>query len=589
MTKGKPLADFEIKINGNEAPLLLRDDIRQIIVETSLHAPGMFELHVFDHVERQRVEWLDAGGSGEVPQFEVGVRVLIAAQPVPVEGQDDAATGPITLIEGEVTTIEADFAESGRVMLIVRGYDKSHRLHRGRKSATFVNMTDSEIADKVGRAAGLRVQAQATKAVHDYVLQFNQTDMEFLQARARRVGYDLAMDDKDMLVFGSPPPANTPGRVKALPKSQAGTQTEMTWGKDLHRFHVKIGSSRQASAVAVRGWNANTRQMVEAVYEPPDDAGHGSSQLKQDLKSARKDFGEPAEGVVVRRPVTQAQDAEAMAASLGRDMLEEFVEASGVCAGNPLVRAGAAVRVAGVGARLSGTYRVTSATHTYRQDEEYVTEFAISSRNTDSFTALLRDGDAFAGDAAGAGDGRIFGVVDGVVTNINDKDKLGRVKVTFPWMGDAPAIESAWCRVAAPMAGPGRGWMTLPEINDEVLIAFEHGDPAMPYVLGGLWNNRDKPPVGDAVATAGDKVNLRVWRSRSGHMLIFDDTDGKEKVTLRDKNANRIEIDSKSDALLVDVSGDLAIKCKAFSLDASANCTLKGKKFDFNNGDLEIG
>jgi uncharacterized protein involved in type VI secretion and phage assembly len=120
-----------------------------------------------------------------------------------------------------------------------------------------------------------------------------------------------------------------------------------------------------------------------------------------------------------------------------------------------------------------------------------------------------------------AHDGRVFGVVVGVVTNNQDPDKLGRVKVRFPWLSQDD--ESYWARIAVLMAGNNRGAWFLPEVDDEVLVAFEHGDVRMPYVLGALWNGVDAPPRDNS----DGKNNQRVIRSRSGHELVFnDDSDG---------------------------------------------------------------
>ena len=126
--------------------------------------------------------------------------------------------------------------------------------------------------------------------------------------------------------------------------------------------------------------------------------------------------------------------------------------------------------------------------------------------------------------------GRITGVAVGVVTNNQDPDGLGRVKVRFPWLSDAD--ESQWARIAAPMAGKDRGVYFLPEVDDEVLVAFEHGDPRFPCVIGALWNGKDAPP-----ATNSDgKNNVRVIKSRSGHIIRLNDEDGKEMIEIIDKS-----------------------------------------------------
>src|SRR5205085_2988322 len=127
----------------------------------------------------------------------------------------------------------------------------------------------------------------------------------------------------------------------------------------------------------------------------------------------------------------------------------------------------------------------------------------------------------------------ISGVVVGVVTNNqDDPDGLGRVKVKFPWLSNDE--ESFWARVAVPMAGKERGFYFLPEVEDEVLVAFEHGDPRFPYVLGSLWNGQDKPPEKN-----DGKNNVRVIKSRSGHVIRLNDEDGKEKIESIDKSGKK--------------------------------------------------
>jgi uncharacterized protein involved in type VI secretion and phage assembly len=126
--------------------------------------------------------------------------------------------------------------------------------------------------------------------------------------------------------------------------------------------------------------------------------------------------------------------------------------------------------------------------------------------------------------------GRFFGVTVGVVTDNRDPDDLGRVKVKFPWLSDRD--ESNWARVVAPMAGKGRGAFFLPEPDDEVLVAFEHGRAEFPYVLGGLWNGLDKAPE----SNTDGKNNHRTIKSRAGMVLRFDDTPGAEKIEILDKD-----------------------------------------------------
>lgn len=151
-------------------------------------------------------------------------------------------------------------------------------------------------------------------------------------------------------------------------------------------------------------------------------------------------------------------------------------------------------------------------------------------------------------------DGRFPGVAIGIVTNNRDPDGLGRVKVTLPWLADD--AETDWARVAVPMAGAGRGFSFLPEVDDEVLVAFEHGNPEVCYVVGALWNGKDRPPV-----TNGDGRNdTRAITSRSGHVIRLTDTDGDEAVEIVDKSAkNAIVISTKDNRITITAEADVVI------------------------------
>ncbi len=182
---------------------------------------------------------------------------------------------------------------------------------------------------------------------------------------------------------------------------------------------------------------------------------------------------------------------------------------------------------------------------------------------------------------------RIYGVTIGVVTNNKDPEKLGRVKVKFPWLSEKD--ESNWARVVTAMAGKDYGLFMLPEPDDEVLVMFEQGDPRFPYVLGALWNEKRKP-----LATNGDgKNNHRLLKSRSGHTILLDDTAGEEKIVIQDKTKkNEISIDSKTNLITItgekdfaietkgnislkSSGGNVEIECKTFSVKAEQACELK--------------
>ena len=167
--------------------------------------------------------------------------------------------------------------------------------------------------------------------------------------------------------------------------------------------------------------------------------------------------------------------------------------------------------------------------------------------------------------------GQMPGLVEAIVIDNVDPDELGRVKLKFPILPDAP--ESTWARLVMPMAGKERGWMTIPEIDDEVLVAFVHGDFNHAMVIGSLYNGVDTPPY----ANEDKENNLRVFQSRSGHRLTFDDTAGAERIELISHNEEiRIIWDSAEKVLsvysgkdiIIEAKETISMKCKDFILEA---------------------
>jgi uncharacterized protein involved in type VI secretion and phage assembly len=209
---------------------------------------------------------------------------------------------------------------------------------------------------------------------------------------------------------------------------------------------------------------------------------------------------------------------------------------------------------------------------------------------------------------------RVYGVAAGIVTNNQDPDGLGRVKIRFPWLSDEN--ETGWVRIATLMAGGQRGSFFLPEVGDEVLVAFEHGDINHPYVIGSLWNGTDNPPE----TNSDGKNNIRKIKSRSGHEIVFDDNDeqstekleiktngghtivlddssgqeqvgiqskaghkvvlndasGQEKIEIVDKSgSNKIVIDSMQNAINIESGMQLKIKANIVEIEGTTSLTLK--------------
>jgi uncharacterized protein involved in type VI secretion and phage assembly len=195
----------------------------------------------------------------------------------------------------------------------------------------------------------------------------------------------------------------------------------------------------------------------------------------------------------------------------------------------------------------------------------------------DNLFAMLQK----AQESASTADSKMFGVEIGIVTNVQDADQLGRVKVCFPRLPGKP--ESDWVRVVQPAAGAGRGFYWIPEVNDEVLVAFERGEAHRPYVVGALWNGKDKPMKNSYTADN----TTRMIQTKSGHQIILDDKKGAEKIVIADKSGNRtMTFDVKNKKFLIEAKeGDVEIHAEKKIILECEDLEIKTKK----TGKIDIG
>lgn len=181
--------------------------------------------------------------------------------------------------------------------------------------------------------------------------------------------------------------------------------------------------------------------------------------------------------------------------------------------------------------------------------------------------------------------GRWYGVYPAIVTAVkSDPDGLGRVKLTLPWVPDTGTEKyEAWARIATLMGGNNRGTWFIPDTGDEVLVAFEGGDPRRPFVLGGLWNGKDKPPES---MDGGGKNFKKVIRSRNGVKVTLDDTDGKETMTLETPGGNKMSLADGPGVIEIKDSNGNSIKLSSsgITIQASAKVTISASTVDVSAG-----
>lgn len=511
-----------VKVDGVYLTTGIIQQLVELTVDTSFDVPDMFVMRFQD----EEFELIDG------TNFDLGKKVEV--------GFVDNLDQEVIIMEGEITGLEPQYDED-LTYLTVRGYDKRHRLTLGTKIRVFLKQTDSDMVRKIAGEAGIPVDIEATSDRHDYVCQHDQTDYEFIQERARLNGYEVGFKG-DKLTFKKPVTNQSSITLKR--------------GNELRTFTPRLSAANQVQSVVVKGWDPVTKK--EVVGEASSSASNPTIGFgKNGGQAARTAFGvSGAKYIEVRYNVNQAQ-AQALAKSLLNDINAGFVEAEGMAFGDPSLKAGSKVKLEKLGARFSGTYVVTSATHTFTKDG-YDTWFRIEGSQPKLMADIVQ----------GQPDNRVFsqwqGVVPAVVTNIYDQQNTtpsGRVKVKFPWLDDS--LESNWARVAGPGAGAKRGIWWMPEVNDEVLVAFEQGDFNRPVIVGGLWNGKDETPDTWTNAVKNGKVVRRIFKSRLGHTIQFVDDSGDEYIEIVDsKQGTTIKLDAQKKELTVTCEGNITIKAK---------------------------
>jgi len=307
--------------------------------------------------------------------------------------------------------------------------------------------------------------------------------------------------------------------------------------------------------VVVRSWDHTSKRAIEATAKPEPPR----STIGVGRDSVAKALGGGAI-TISDAPVGNQEEADAFAKSVMSRISNAYLEAEGTCRGTPKLRAGSVVKVEGVGTRFSGTYRVTSSVHAFRGTKGYETRFRVSGDSSRSLVELLTPASRPGWEAGG--------VQVAVVTQNDDPDKLGRVRVKYPELGEE--TEGWWARIAAPGAGGDRGLMMTPLVDDEVLVAFEHGDVRRPLVLGALWNGEETP--GELVQTDGS------FRLRSKETIGLE---ADKKMTIKAVEELTVEVGSasavmKKDGNVTATGKDVTVKGSgSVTIEATSSLTIK--------------
>lgn len=534
-------------------------------VDNSLNVPDLFVLYFSDN-----------GTVVDKGHIQMGAAVQVSVQPT-------ASGSPVTLLDGEITAIETEIDHAGK-HLIVRGFDKSHRFFHGTRIAAYVNVKATDIAQQLSSNGGLSAGTMTSKgAVLDHVIQPGISDWDFLCDLAAGVGAEVTVVD-GKLNFQDPVDAGDASG------STDSTQNPLTleFGRNLLSLRATVTAADQVPSVDVRGWDPKTKQVVVGSQNARTRSASLSDVQPTSLAST---FSAPKWIESNSTLATQAQ-AQDRADALVDRLSGSFAELDGIANGNPDLKAGKAVTLAGVGKPFDGKYTLTSTRHDITSEAGYRVLFTVSNSSDRSLYGVSTG--AGATNRSGP---LIDGVVSAIVTDLKDPDSQGRVKVKIPVLDDD--LETGWCRVVQVGAGPTHGVVWLPEVQDEVLVAFGMGHVDEPYVLGGLFNGNDKPDKdwGEHVDGSGE-VQRRALVSRTGMFLELVESSsdeminikaGDQTVTIKQNGDKSIEINAgggpvhvtaQQNVEVTSSGGDVKLSGTNISIEATAQLEMKGATVD---------
>ncbi|HSL59067.1 MAG TPA: VgrG-related protein [Acidimicrobiales bacterium] len=529
-----------IKVNGADLSNAARRDLVHLSVELSGHEPAAATLRFLD-------DELEHIGS---TTFALGAEIKVE-----VSEHSERSIGTGLVFTGEIVVISLDDTGDRVPELVVEAVDHRHRLTYLRSTATHLNQTSADIIAAIVGDAGLSLDRSGLPPLLSV-------------QREHVVTTGSSFDVIDRLVTEAGGEWWCDGTtVHVAKRSAANAGPTATWRRTLRSISMRQSSLGRFSSIQVRGWDQAQKRALVGTATTSD--GFSEVQLDARLVSGLGHASAPL--VTHRYPVRSQNEADATAKAIAARMASTAKVLRGeLVAAEATLRPGGTITIEGVGDKINGTYVVGSVQHVFG-DDGFVSRFETAgpASSVDIGVAPVP--------AAPHQGAHWPELAIGIVTNIKDPKNLGRVKLKLPVLGDE--VETDWARVASPFAGPKRGFGFLPEVNDEVLVGFEAGDPGRPVVLGSLWNDKDKPDT--SVRVQGSAIHERGITSRLGHTLMFGDGDGDtakhialmltgDKHKLRLGN-DRFDVEMPSGKPIVLKAGSTNV-----TIDDKGNVTIEG-------------
>jgi phage baseplate assembly protein gpV len=462
-----------VEVNG-QLLSQVRIGLGELRIQQRMSLPTLCEL-TFDSVDAKL---------GTELRFSPGDKLRVALR-----------NDPDALFTGEVTAVEHVYQATRGRELRVRGYDLLHRLRKHQPVRALVEVGLEELATELVAGLGVTVQAPPTNFLWRRLIQHNQSNLELLAELADSCGLYFVLRDNVLHL---------------LSLEGIGDPIPLALGESLFEVRVEVNGDASCRSVSAAGWNP----LTVAGHRGTAQRARVGRKISAEVPPDRVN-GSP-ERILAGQAIFDDRQAEALAqAELDRRIGREVV-LRGVADGNPRLRPGTPVDLSGVAVDLRGRYILTEVTHLVDREKGFVSEISTAP-------------------AAPAARPKGTLMTLGIVTRVNDPERLGRVRVSLPAYDN---VETDWMGVLTMGVGTGKGVVMLPDMGDEVLVLCAKEDPAHGVVLGGLCG---KGPPDSGVE--GEAVKRFAWLTPGGQLVRLDDTN--KSLRLENADGSYLEITPK--------------------------------------------
>jgi phage protein D len=533
-----------LKVNGTALADAMTKSVISVRVEARMGVPAVAEIRLADP------DFTILDGT----TFAIGNAVTVTAG------------GSTVVFDGEILGLTVDYNPVTVTELVVTAYDKSHHLGHTTTATVHVNKKYSDIVSSIASAHGLRAQVDAMTVTHEFVVTAV-NDYAVLEDLAFRTGAQWWVEGST-LYFKN--------RASGAP---------ITIGADLiRRVRVRYSAAERTQDVKVQAWDPNTKRAIVGTNADAGGAPSAHVTTAPIARTGRQNTSSIAKTKIVRSiPAASQSEATQLAQAIGRRIASAETSMRLELWGKPELKPGSMVTLEDVGTSLAGNYYLSLVEHLWDK-VGYSTKAEAGPLDPTGLVDLL-----------GGSTGTVpelgkLGLVIGIVSNNKDPNNQNRVKVKVPVFDESS--ELPWARLLTIGGNANEGIHVLPQVNSEVLVAFEHGDINRPIVLGGLWNGRDAPKIlADALLNNG---KVAQWSVVSGDNVLTlrnaDDNTEHMKVTLKDgktifylgadkveliSNDKSIEVKNTKGSILLKDSGDIVLKGPNITIEATTKLTMK--------------